>query len=64
MGDFGLSMSEKGPSTMWLWYLSYGRDFITATFIAESPSMAELADAERIVRKLTLAEPRPFWKLW
>jgi hypothetical protein len=54
-----------------IWFLSNGRDFIMATHISiDEPDPAEVADAQEIVRQLTLGPDEPVpakkskWKFW
>jgi hypothetical protein len=58
-------------SRVQIWFLSNGRDFIMATHICcHEPDPAEIADAQEIVRQLTLGpdESAPVkkskWKFW
>jgi hypothetical protein len=64
LGQFGLARTESHDMLMWLWYITNGRDFVIATYIAPALKPDELADAEFIVQSLQLREHRPWWRFW
>lgn len=48
-----------------VWYLTNGRDIITATHICpEVPEQEEVTEVQGIVSSITLATVKPKWKFW
>jgi hypothetical protein len=67
LGMFGTAVFESAEYPRFqLWRVSNGRDFITVTHICpKSPDPVEVAEAQEIVRALTLTDDaEPKWKAW
>lgn len=62
-GVFGRALCESPDVRCFqIWYLSNGRDFLLATYIAEDPDAAETEEAEKLIRGITWRAKRRWWK--
>ena len=64
IGTYGTAVFHAdGAPRVQLWYLTDGRELVMVTHICPGdPDPDEIAEADQIVRRITLA--KPWWKFW